>query len=66
MLPAHGSITDSVHERAHELLVHHETRLKEVGDLVWVGVETSYQIAQKMRGTRHAARGTSADWPISP
>jgi glyoxylase-like metal-dependent hydrolase (beta-lactamase superfamily II) len=52
MLPAHGSITDSVHERAHELLSHHEARLKEVGDFARSGVETAHQIASQLRWTR--------------
>lgn len=56
MLPAHGSISDSVHERAHELLMHHETRLKEVGDFALSGVQTAFLIAEQMRWTRRELR----------
>lgn len=56
MLPAHGRIGDSVHERAHELLAHHERRLKEVGDFALSGVQTAFRIAEHMRWTRRELR----------
>ncbi|MGU3500984.1 MBL fold metallo-hydrolase [Mycobacterium sp. C31M] len=52
MLPAHGSTGRTTHSRAEELLVHHETRLREVGDLIADGATTSMAVAARMVWTR--------------
>jgi glyoxylase-like metal-dependent hydrolase (beta-lactamase superfamily II) len=53
MLPAHGAVTDSVHERVAELLAHHRQRLELVSDLIAGGAETAAEVARRMRWTRH-------------
>jgi glyoxylase-like metal-dependent hydrolase (beta-lactamase superfamily II) len=52
LLPAHGPVTDSVHERVDELLAHHERRLVQCADAVDAGASTSYEVAQILRWTR--------------
>lgn len=56
MLPAHGSIGNSVRERAEELLHHHEVRLKEIGDYALSGARTPFEVATQMRWTRRERR----------
>jgi glyoxylase-like metal-dependent hydrolase (beta-lactamase superfamily II) len=53
MLPAHGNVSSSVHERIRELLFHHEHRLKEIFELALSGHDTAFAIASHMRWTRH-------------
>jgi len=53
MLPAHGAVTGSTHERIRELLIHHEQRLKEIYELTLSGIGTAAAIAGSMRWTRH-------------
>jgi len=53
MLPAHGVVTASVKARAEELLDHHRDRLESARELVAAGNSTAYQVAQRMRWTRH-------------
>lgn len=52
MLPAHGSTAGTTHARAHELIQHHETRLRQVGDLIAAGNSSSFEVASEMRWTR--------------
>lgn len=52
MLPAHGSVTGSVHARAHELLAHHEERLDAITNRVEAGSSTALEIATDLRWTR--------------
>lgn len=52
MLPAHGTTARTTHARAQELLEHHETRLRQIGDLVVAGSSTALQVASEMRWTR--------------
>lgn len=56
MLPAHGNVTDSVHERVDELLNHHEERLAVTADSIVAGATTAYQAALSMTWTRRGRR----------
>jgi glyoxylase-like metal-dependent hydrolase (beta-lactamase superfamily II) len=53
LLPAHGPVAPSVHARVDELLAHHDTRLRHCGDAVAAGARTAYQVAERLRWTRH-------------
>lgn len=48
MLPAHGPVTGSVHERARALLAHHDARFARIGELREAGLSTAYEIASAM------------------
>lgn len=52
LLPAHGPVTDSVHQRVTELLAHHEERLAASAKAVHQGAATSYQVARALGWTR--------------
>jgi glyoxylase-like metal-dependent hydrolase (beta-lactamase superfamily II) len=52
LLPAHGPVTDSTHERVHELLAHHDTRLAETLSAVQAGHATPYEVAKGIKWTR--------------
>lgn len=52
MMPAHGDPQPNAHERARELLDHHQARLVEVHELVTGGASTGLQIASGMTWTR--------------
>lgn len=52
MLPAHGPVTDSVHERVDELLEHHDQRLAVTSQEVAEGAGTAYEVARKLGWTR--------------
>lgn len=54
MLPAHGPVGGSVHERCRELLEHHEHRLDEVLGHVRSGPVSAAEVASRMRWTRRA------------
>ncbi|WP_165485649.1 MBL fold metallo-hydrolase [Protofrankia symbiont of Coriaria ruscifolia] len=56
LLPAHGPVTTSVHQRVEELLAHHEARLDAVVGHVREGAETALQVASAMRWTRRERR----------
>jgi len=53
MLPAHGAADRATRGRAAELLAHHRSRLKLIGDLVAAGASTAFEAASRMRWTRH-------------
>jgi glyoxylase-like metal-dependent hydrolase (beta-lactamase superfamily II) len=53
LLPAHGPVTDSVHARVDELLVHHEQRLTATAGAVDAGAHTAYAAAVVLPWTRH-------------
>ena len=55
MLPAHGAVTDSVHDRARELLRHHDERLAEIRELA-EGGRSPHEIAQALPWTRYERR----------
>jgi glyoxylase-like metal-dependent hydrolase (beta-lactamase superfamily II) len=58
VLPAHGNITDSIHQRADELLAHHESRFDVVTEQLKDGPDTAMAIASRMKWTR---RGRDLD-----
>lgn len=53
MLPAHGPSDGATRERAAELVAHHRTRLNVIGELVAAGATTAFDVASRMRWTRH-------------
>jgi glyoxylase-like metal-dependent hydrolase (beta-lactamase superfamily II) len=52
LLPAHGPVTASTHDRVNELLAHHDTRLAETFAAVKTGQENSYEVARAIKWTR--------------
>jgi glyoxylase-like metal-dependent hydrolase (beta-lactamase superfamily II) len=52
LLPAHGPVTASTHERVHELLAHHDTRLSETLAAVQAGHVTPFEVAKAIKWTR--------------
>jgi glyoxylase-like metal-dependent hydrolase (beta-lactamase superfamily II) len=52
MLPAHGRVSDSVHQRIDELLDHHEERLGRIAETVVDGATTAYEAALRLTWTR--------------
>jgi hypothetical protein len=52
LLPAHGPPGRSTHERADELLAHHERRLELSATAVAGGAQTGLEVAQQLRWTR--------------
>ncbi len=52
LLPAHGPVTGSTHERVHELLAHHDTRLAETFSAVQAGHATAFEVAKAIKWTR--------------
>ena len=52
LLPAHGPVTGSTHERVHELLAHHDTRLAETLGAVQAGNATPFEVAKAIKWTR--------------
>ncbi|WNV84380.1 MBL fold metallo-hydrolase [Umezawaea sp. Da 62-37] len=52
LLPAHGPVTDSVHQRVDELLRHHEERLEATVASVTGGTATAYETARRLGWTR--------------
>ena len=52
LLPAHGPVTGSTHERVNELLAHHDLRLAEMHQAVLTGLSTAYEVAKAIKWTR--------------
>jgi glyoxylase-like metal-dependent hydrolase (beta-lactamase superfamily II) len=52
LLPAHGPVTGSTHERVNELLAHHDDRLAETLDAVRAGHATPFEVAKAIKWTR--------------
>lgn len=52
LLPAHGPVVDSVHDRIDELLAHHEHRLTATTEAVDAGAHTAFDVAQVLPWTR--------------
>jgi glyoxylase-like metal-dependent hydrolase (beta-lactamase superfamily II) len=61
LLPAHGPVTESTHERVDELLAHHEARLEAAQAAVEAGAATPYDVAQRLRWTRREHRLVDLD-----
>jgi len=52
LLPAHGPVTGSTHERVNELLAHHDQRLAETHQAVQAGHASPYEVAKAIKWTR--------------
>jgi glyoxylase-like metal-dependent hydrolase (beta-lactamase superfamily II) len=52
LLPAHGPVTGSTHERVNELLAHHDLRLAETHQAVQAGHASAYEVAKAIKWTR--------------
>jgi glyoxylase-like metal-dependent hydrolase (beta-lactamase superfamily II) len=52
LMPAHGPVTGSVHDRIDELLAHHERRLTATAEAVEHGAHTAFEIAGVLTWTR--------------
>jgi glyoxylase-like metal-dependent hydrolase (beta-lactamase superfamily II) len=62
LLPAHGPVTASVHERIEELLAHHEARLAATLARVSAGASTGFDVASELTWTRHERRLRDLDF----
>jgi glyoxylase-like metal-dependent hydrolase (beta-lactamase superfamily II) len=61
ILPAHGPVAPSSHQRVDELLAFHERRLRLCLDALAAGPATSYDVAQVLPWTRHEHEFASLD-----
>jgi glyoxylase-like metal-dependent hydrolase (beta-lactamase superfamily II) len=52
LLPAHGPVTQSVHARVGELLLHHESRLDQAFTAVGDGAAPAFDVASRLTWTR--------------
>src|SRR6266516_2357251 len=52
LLPAHGPVCGSTHERVHELLAHHDARLAETHQAELAGHATAFEVARAIKWTR--------------
>lgn len=52
LLPAHGPVSDSVHDRVDALLLHHDRRLARIAELVDEGMATALEVAAALTWTR--------------
>jgi glyoxylase-like metal-dependent hydrolase (beta-lactamase superfamily II) len=52
LLPAHGPVTGSTHDRVNELLAHHDLRLAEIHQAAMAGHATAYEVAKSIKWTR--------------
>jgi glyoxylase-like metal-dependent hydrolase (beta-lactamase superfamily II) len=62
LLPAHGPIIPSAHKRIDELVDHHRIRLEEIVRVLEVGANTGFDIASRLRWTRHNYPLVELDW----
>jgi glyoxylase-like metal-dependent hydrolase (beta-lactamase superfamily II) len=56
LLPAHGPVAPSVHDRVDELVAHHDKRLDEIAAAVLAGGSTALEVAGAIRWTRREYR----------
>ncbi len=61
LLPAHGPVCDSTHDRVNELLVHHETRLRQTLAAADAGPVTAFQAAGVIPWTRRQRKFADLD-----
>ena len=61
LLPAHGAVAPSVHDRVDELVDHHGRRLDEAQVAVEGGADTAYDVARCLRWTRRLHRVEDLD-----
>jgi glyoxylase-like metal-dependent hydrolase (beta-lactamase superfamily II) len=52
LLPAHGAVSPSVHQRVDELVAHHGNRLDETEAAVRAGATTAFEVAGRLHWTR--------------
>src|SRR3954471_9720606 len=52
LLPAHGPVSPSVHQRVDELVAHHGSRLDEIEAAVRAGGSTAFEVAGRLHWTR--------------
>jgi glyoxylase-like metal-dependent hydrolase (beta-lactamase superfamily II) len=64
LLPAHGPVCASTHNRVNELLAHHETRLEQTREAASAGPVTAYQAASMIPWTRRQRKFADLD-PMS-
>ena len=64
LLPAHGPVCGSTHDRVNELLAHHETRLEQTRAAASAGPVTAYQAAGAIPWTRRQRKFADLD-PMS-
>jgi len=64
LLPAHGPVCESTHDRVNELLAHHETRLEQTLDAASGDQVTAYQAANAIPWTRRQRKFADLD-PMS-
>lgn len=62
LLPAHGPVSPSVHDRVDQLLEHHAERLDEMADAVAAGATTAYETAQRLTWTRRGRQLDELDY----
>ena len=61
LLPAHGPVTGSVHDRIDELLEHHARRLEITAEALDGGASTGFEVARATPWTRHLRRFEELD-----
>jgi glyoxylase-like metal-dependent hydrolase (beta-lactamase superfamily II) len=61
LLPAHGPISQSTHQRIDELVDHHGQRLEECAASLLAGCTTGFEVANRLSWTRHSRRLTELD-----
>jgi glyoxylase-like metal-dependent hydrolase (beta-lactamase superfamily II) len=61
LLPAHGPVTGSVHDRIDELLSHHEERLTDTAATIDQGASTAFEAANILTWTRRRRRFADLD-----
>ncbi len=61
LLPAHGPVTGSVHDRIDELLEHHAQRLELTAQALDRGADTGLEVARATPWTRHLRRFDELD-----
>jgi len=61
LLPAHGPVAESVHQRVQQLLDHHERRLAATETVVRSGAHTALAVAERLPWTRRERALTELD-----
>lgn len=61
LLPAHGAVTASVHDRVDELVDHHERRLRAIAAVVAIGAASAAEVAGQLTWTRRGRRFDELD-----
>jgi glyoxylase-like metal-dependent hydrolase (beta-lactamase superfamily II) len=61
LLPAHGPVVESVHDRVDELVRHHEQRLAATAAAISSGASTAFEVANILTWTRREKQLTDLD-----